>query len=496
MVEDRSLAGHLRFLLKDTAVYGLAGAVAKLLAIFTVPILTRLFSTSEYGLIDAITIVGTVFIPAVILGQDSSIGRFYYDTDDRRERREIVSTGLSVQMAFSALVAAAQFILAAPILDAYLRSTAEVDCMRLMALALPATVLVRNTQNLLKWTFRRRRYLVLTLGITVVNVAATLFLVLVARLGVTGVFYANLFAQAAFAGTGMWFCRDLIAARFNWRPWLKPMVLFGLPYTLVGIADAVFPSVDRFFIARYLTLDSLGIYSVGMKVASLLMLVVTGFQTAWGPFAYATYRQPGANQTFARILLLFTYVGCLGVVGLVALGKPLILLMASEKYADSYPLVGPLAFSAILGGIYYIVCIGMGLSKKTIYNAVAYMSGVAVFAGLANILVPILGLQGAALGLLSGKAISIMVVTVVAGKLYPIPYDFRRFLAILALAGLSVLFLTTQVDDIGIMDWFLRAAVLLGYGMASLCLVMQQSERTAVYKQLQRMRRRHPAAAA
>jgi|GEM_PF-5315580 len=322
MVEDRSLAGHLRFLLKDTAVYGLAGAVAKLLAIFTVPILTRLFSTSEYGLIDAITIVGTVFIPAVILGQDSSIGRFYYDTDDRRERREIVSTGLSVQMAFSALVAAAQFILAAPILDAYLRSTAEVDCMRLMALALPATVLVRNTQNLLKWTFRRRRYLVLTLGITVVNVAATLFLVLVARLGVTGVFYANLFAQAAFAGTGMWFCRDLIAARFNWRPWLKPMVLFGLPYTLVGIADAVFPSVDRFFIARYLTLDSLGIYSVGMKVASLLMLVVTGFQTAWGPFAYATYRQPGANQTFARILLLFTYVGCLGVVGLVALGKP------------------------------------------------------------------------------------------------------------------------------------------------------------------------------
>ena len=44
--------GRLRFLAKDAAVYGIGGALTKLLSLITFPLLARYFSVQDFGLID------------------------------------------------------------------------------------------------------------------------------------------------------------------------------------------------------------------------------------------------------------------------------------------------------------------------------------------------------------------------------------------------------------------------------------------------------------
>ena len=91
------LAQLLKSLVKDTAVYGIAGAVTKFLAIFSVPILTRILNKSEYGTIDIVLTFVFVFNSVIVFGQDSAIGRFFYDKNEFHYRRKVATIGFLIQ---------------------------------------------------------------------------------------------------------------------------------------------------------------------------------------------------------------------------------------------------------------------------------------------------------------------------------------------------------------------------------------------------------------
>lgn len=61
------------FLAKDSALYGSASALSKCFALFTFPILTRHFTTAEYGIIDLFGMVTSALVIVVMFGQDSAI---------------------------------------------------------------------------------------------------------------------------------------------------------------------------------------------------------------------------------------------------------------------------------------------------------------------------------------------------------------------------------------------------------------------------------------
>ena len=74
----------VKFLVKDSAIYGIAGAVNKLLAVFTVPIVVRVLTKEEFGITSTVIGLSTFFVGFIMLGMDSSIARWFFDneTDD------------------------------------------------------------------------------------------------------------------------------------------------------------------------------------------------------------------------------------------------------------------------------------------------------------------------------------------------------------------------------------------------------------------------------
>ena len=68
----------IKFLIKDSAIYGLAGAVNKIIAVLSTPIILRFLSKEEFGIASTV-MGGTVFfIGFILLGMDSSIARFFF----------------------------------------------------------------------------------------------------------------------------------------------------------------------------------------------------------------------------------------------------------------------------------------------------------------------------------------------------------------------------------------------------------------------------------
>jgi O-antigen/teichoic acid export membrane protein len=65
-----SLKERMKFLMKDSALYGTAMATSRLFSLLTFPLLTRYFSTENYGLIDAFMVLTSLLTTLVIFGQD------------------------------------------------------------------------------------------------------------------------------------------------------------------------------------------------------------------------------------------------------------------------------------------------------------------------------------------------------------------------------------------------------------------------------------------
>ena len=95
---------RFKFLLSDAAVYGLGGALNKLIALFTFPLLARYFSVEQFGVIDLLNTTVVLLVTFLVFGQDSAVARFFYDDENSSRRRQVVSQSLAFQIIIFALV--------------------------------------------------------------------------------------------------------------------------------------------------------------------------------------------------------------------------------------------------------------------------------------------------------------------------------------------------------------------------------------------------------
>jgi O-antigen/teichoic acid export membrane protein len=208
----------------------------------------------------------------------------------------------------------------------------------------------------------------------------------------------------------------------------------------VGLAQFVLAYADRYVLNKYVSLDQVGPYSVGAKVASFMMLFVAAFQYAWGPFSISIYREVNARETYAKVLSL--YILAAGAIGLVltCLAREFLDIITTGHFVHGYRVAGFLVFAAVANGAFLIPATGLQIAKRT-----GWMGGIAVFSAVLNVVLnlllvgPLEAYGVAAASLISHTAATI-VIYFVAQRIYPVPFHpGRAMLAFLMAIGLAAL---------------------------------------------------------
>ncbi len=333
------LKDSLKFLVKDTAVYGLAGAVTKFIAIFTVPILARVLTKDEFGAISTVIAITAVFVGFFSLGQDSAIARWFYDKDstDSDYRVKITTTGFIVQFVATLIFCVFVFFFDDSISGIVFGKNSELlSYWKVCLLSLPATSFLLFSNNLFKWTFQRNKYLFLTLGNSLVSVSLTLLLVVQFRMGIMGAIIAPVISSNVFAVVGLFMNRQYIKiSKLGDLSLIIEMVKYGLPFALIIIISALLPSVDRLFLVRLVSMEMLGEYSISLKLSGLLFMVIAAFRISFGPYAFSIWKKPESQELFSKLLTV--YFSFLLIVGgaISVFGDIVISIFASNKYAQS-----------------------------------------------------------------------------------------------------------------------------------------------------------------
>lgn len=434
-----SVGGRLRFLARDSLVYGGASAFNAAFSLITFPLLARHFSVADYGLVDLFGVAAGFLAIAFVFGQDSAVARFFYEYEDTDRRRQIVSQSLVLQLCVTAAVLPLLW-LAAGYLGGILSDFSEAELlMKLVLLQVPFQVLVNFSQNLLKWTFSRTRFIVISMGSVVVRVLLLIVAVFWFDVGVVGVFVIVLVVQAGFGLLGTFLVRHWVTRPVDYG-FLRELLPYALPYGVICSIAAFSPAMERSIVSGLLGGNDLGLYAAGAKVAMLIALPIQAFQTAWGPFSLAIHKEADAATTYNWILKGFTLAICSLVLVLTLLANPVIRLLASDRYAGAAVVVFPLAIGLAVQATSWITEIGIGLSKRSylslyVYGVFLVVSGLSIYS-----LAQSMGLVGAALGAMTGYIAKAVHATYLAQRAYRLPWPLKRVVVLIAFTLLVGLF--------------------------------------------------------
>jgi O-antigen/teichoic acid export membrane protein len=183
---------------------------------------------------------------------------------------------------------------------------------------------------------------------------------------------------------------------------------------------------DRFFLVKLAGAKEVGLYSIGVRLASAIILFLAAFRTAWPAFAYSIEDDREAARAYSYVLTYIVVITSWMALALGVLAPWLVRLLTTPEFYDAERVVAPLAFAAAAFGAYIVVVIGIGRARKTRSNWA--ISGVAALLNVVlNVtLIPSFGMMGAAVATIGAYAALFLGMAWKAQRVFPVPYQWRR----------------------------------------------------------------------
>jgi O-antigen/teichoic acid export membrane protein len=430
---------RLKELLRHSAVYGLGSIVARILAVLLLPLYTRYLSPGDYGLIETLIALSAVLTALVAQAMKSAFFRFYFDSDEEARRLLVIRTAFWYVMAASTAVLVFGIVLAGPVSWVLFHTHSHRDLVIAALIGLWASLNYEQMTSLFRVEQRSTAYVIATLTNVVVTVAATIVLVVALDKGPLGVLIGNFTGTLVVYAALLLYSRRRLGFQFS-RKLYRAMNRFGLPLVPSAIALWLTNFSDRFFLLKLADPHEVGLYSIGVRVASAILLLLTAFRLAWPAFAYSIEDDREAQRTYSFVLTYVMYVASWLAIGLGLLAPWIVRVIATEPFYPAQNVVAPLAFGAAAFGGYVVVQIGTGRARRTQENWLVTGAAAVLNVALNLLLIPSYGRMGAAIATVAAYSVLFVLMAWRAHRVFPVPYQWRRVATIAAAAaGLTVL---------------------------------------------------------
>ncbi len=453
------MSGYLRRLATTGAAYTAASILSKLIAVALLPVYTRFLSPADYGAAEVMYAAIVAASIVVRLGVIEALLRFYYS--DSEDPDEVVASS------FAALfwAATAGALIALPFagqISQALLDQPDAGLARIAIGGLWVLTLFEFLLTLFRLEERARAFFTTTLANVLLTIPLTLALVGALDLGAEGLLIGSYATGAAFVLGLLWVHRHRLSLRWD-RVLIGRLMRFGMPTMPAELSLYSLNLIDRIIIVRYAGLAEAGLYSLGVKFAQGVNVLVRGFQLAWPPLAYSIRDDDEARNAYAVIVTWFT-AGCtFFVTGLWLLSRWLVRALAAPEYYGSFKVIGPIATGVTLYALYMVLVVILGRTGRTGFNLPATLVATGVNIVLNLILVPAMGIVGAGLALVASYLVVLAMMYVFTQRLFPVPYEWGRLLRVIGAAALLVGGAELLVPTEGFIGLVLRVLLWAGY---------------------------------
>ena len=422
---------------RGSVLIALANLIPRAGAFLLLPVFTQFLSRAEFGVLSLASSTSLLLAIAYRLGLDGSLLRMHDDVS-QEERRSLYATvvGLTLACVVIATVIGAAIVLVV-VAD---RESAWLGPIAAVTLAIAALNTFQYVPSVwFRATGRPGRYLLVALAGFGAVAAVTVGLVVFAGFCVVG----SLVGQ--FAGASV-VASAAFAVLWSHRPWRLSGVLarrslrFGLPLLPHGLAGWLLNVSDRWLLGLLLgigateALTEIGVYSLGYQLGYAIGLAAISFNAAWLPVLYRVGDGKGGATVLREATTVVSGAFIALSAGLAIAAPHLIGLIAPAEWAAAADVAAVVGFASAANAAALMFASGIYLARTT-----GVMPLLTVIAAAANItfnliLIPVVGIMGAAWATLAAYVVLAVVTALVAERRRRVGFDWRR-LAVIALIG-------------------------------------------------------------
>lgn len=392
-------------LMGHASAYAVASLLVTLAGLISFPILTRVFTVSEYGLLNLVSSMLGIMVGLGKLGLQNSTIRFYAEAGAGKsdvDKDGFVSTAL-IGMTVTGTCATVAVFLFSELAPGWFWSDPRVRGLMILSAIL---VLVRVVDscllNILRAEERSVVYGVYTVARRYAALAIILFVVFNLIPGPTGFYAATIAAEtlALAALTYVVLRRHKVSVAGYSPKLLRAMLAFGLPMAAYEMSSLLLSQGDRYVIQGVLGGDALGVYAAAYNFSEYAQAVLLfPFGMAIAPMLARTWESEGVQATtrFIEGALHFYVIAAVALtVIMAAVGDEALELFASKKYLPGAAIIPWVVAGMALDGANSMLGAGLYLNKRAKTTMALVMVAAAVNLALNFALVPTQGILGAA----------------------------------------------------------------------------------------------------
>ena len=398
-----------RTLFTDALVFALGSLGSKLILFFLVPIYTNYLTTDEYGIADLVFTFVQLIVPFATVSIQNSLIRFGMEKNANKEE--------TLKCSMAVILFSVVFTLGVtPLVGLY---SAISDWKWYLAILVVLNGLSEVERSYLKVRDKNKSFAVISIIQTAVLAGCNILLLVVFRSGVSGYLLSNIIAVAVvcvitFFAAGI--PKALTSAKLN-VPLLKKMVVFSMPLVLSAVSWWVVHSSDRIMIELMIGESVLGLYTAATKIPSLINVVTSIFNQAWGLSSIREIDNPDKQHFYSKVFRMFSTALFMACIMLITILKPFLSVYFGADFRSAWVytpllLVAAVFFSltAFIGSLY--IALQKSLNDMITYLICAFVNVVVNFVGIL-----FLGAWGAVIGTVTAFAV-VLVIRIIDIKRY------------------------------------------------------------------------------
>ena len=391
-------------LIGDAAIYTISNFAVAGVPFLLLPVLTRILSPEDYGLIAMFTMVVSFFVVAAGLNIHGAVMVRYFEPK-KFSMPCYVSTTLCILIITTVLLALFVWIFSRKI---QLITALPLKWLMLAVVVAALQFLVQTLLTLWQASKQPLKFGALRLNHALMDGLVSILLVVVMLYSWQGRLFGIALAWTVTALIALyWLRREHWLTRNLNMAYAKDALRYGIPLLPHAIGGLLLATADRFMVTNFLDVASTGIYLVAIQIGLILGIAADAFNKAFAPWLMEALHN--ADLAKKRKIVRNTYLYFIVIVFLALAGSvcapQLLGIMVGPKYQSASPIIGYIMLGNAFTGMYYMVTNYIFFARRTELLSVLTIS-VGVITTLFNWqLIQINGITGAAQAFMIGQAL-------------------------------------------------------------------------------------------
>ena len=454
----------IKLLAKDFLIYGFSNILIKLISLVSLPIISRIFSVSDYGVIETVSSVVALFPTFIGLGYDVALLKEMVLEKDEGKSKTISTSIFIFLLSWGGIIVVFLILFAEPFSVWVLKSAEYAKTWRIACITIYVDVFFAFSLQLLRVQFKAKTYTLFNALFGIGQHLAVIVAVALFRGGINGYFYARLINSLLWTSVSVFYSRAYLTGRIE-KECVIRVVSFGIPVMISSLAYWVFNLSDRLVLTSMASLEQTGYYSMALRVICLLPVIISVFSQAWTPRAFELYKDSPEDY---KTLIESVHPYFAAVLSVIALGniagsRIILLVFTTSKYLPCLPVVVPLALAFIFEGLSKVTSVGIYVNNKTKDIAIAAWSS-----AILNLAINLLFMKkyGAVVGGISTLVSYVFVYLyyhIKSCRYLDLPFKLAKPILVVVLAGLTGLLFSCFSLRNAILDCAAKLVLVAGY---------------------------------